>query len=452
MYKQRRRKLHRRRRAAVVVAFAAILALAVAIPTFASGASRVDNLLGQVGTSGGSTSGTSGTSGTVSGTAQPKSGVPPTYTPPLHGTDPHGQGSNAVVDIQPGTTNPYSGDPSKTGEELVVGDSRGEQTSGGYQGTVTVAYLFGNPIIQIQSGPGESKDGPLQPLQTQLLDAICTNSNGQLCITLLGMHSSTTGNSSTNSFEALGVHLGGESGLNADVLQSNGNISDDGTCQTSHGDSNAAKVTAGGNPVADALQGDSTSQACGGAAPSNSVDQHSTVLALGGNGLPIPATGCDDGTPNTNFVPLAPLLAAVCNADDTNGSQTDAPYGVREALAVFALISGNSSVLKVSGGNQESHAVAPGGGPGGPVGPPTTGTQGTKGAGGKGGNAGGQGGNAGGAGGGAGAGAAAANAGAGNGNLAFTGADLLALGLVGSALILGGLALTTAGRSHRRTV
>jgi len=192
MYKQRRRKLHRRRRAAVVVAFAAILALAVAIPTFASGASRVDNLLGQVGTSGGSTSGTSGTSGTVSGTAQPKSGVPPTYTPPLHGTDPHGQGSNAVVDIQPGTTNPYSGDPSKTGEELVVGDSRGEQGANGYQGTVTVAWLFGNPIIQIQSGPGESKDGPLQPLQTQLLDAICTNSNGQLCLTVLGMHSSTS--------------------------------------------------------------------------------------------------------------------------------------------------------------------------------------------------------------------------------------------------------------------
>jgi hypothetical protein len=142
------------------------------------------------------------------------------------------------------------------------------------------------------------------------------------------------------------------------------------------------------------------------------------------------------------------LLAAVCNADDSNGSQTGAPYGVRDALAVFALITGDSPLLKVGAAGPESHAVAPAGSST----PPTTpsGGGGTKGAGGKGGNNGGNGG--GGNGGGAGNGPAAGTAAPGNGQLAFTGADLLALALVGGALILGGLALTTAGRRHRQTV
>jgi hypothetical protein len=446
MYRQRRKRLHKRRRAAVVVASAAVLGLAISIPTFAS-ASGVSNLLGSAGAGGsGGSGGTSGTS-----TVDPRAGVPPTYTPPLHGTSPHGQGTDAVVDIQPSDTNPYSGDPSSdspgSGEEVIAGDSRGEQGANGYNGKVTLLYLFGTPIVQVTSNPGESNDGPLQPIQDQVLDQICQGSGGQLCLTVLGMHSSSTANSSNNSFQLLGADIGGASGLHVNVLSSHGNISDDGSCQTAFGDSNVAHVGAGDQSIVDALQGDSTSTACSGGA--STTDQHSTVLALGGNGLPIPAAGCDNGTPNTQFVPLAPLLAATCNADDTNGSQTSAPYGVREALALFALISGNSSLLKVTGGAAESHAVAPGGGT------PPGGNQGTQGAGGKGGNKGGNGGNAGGNGGGAGngAGAAANQAAAGNGSLAFTGADLLVLGLVGGALILGGLALTTmAGRRHRQTV
>jgi hypothetical protein len=446
MYRQRRKRLHKRRRATLVVASVAVLALAIAIPTLAS-ASGVSNLIGQAGAGGsGGSSGSSGTS-----TVTPNAGVPPTYTPPLHGTNPHGQGTDAVVDIQPSDTNPYAGDPSSnppgTGEEVIAGDSRGEQTASGYQGKVTLLYLFGNPVVQVTSNPGESNEGPLDPIQTQVLDQICQGSNGQLCLTLLRMHSDSTGNSSTNAFLLLGADIGGDSGLHLRVLQSDGNISDDGSSQTAHGDSNVASLAAGDQHIVDALQGDSTSTAGPGG---SSVDQHSTVLSLGGSGLPIPAAGCDNGTPNTNFVSLAPLLAAVCNAEDVNGSQTSAPYGVREALALFALISGNSSLLKVTGGAAESHAVAPGAGGGG-----AGGQQGTAGAGGKGGNQGGNGGGGagGGAGNGGGAGAAAGNAGAGGGNLAFTGADLLALGLVGGALILGGLALTAmAGRRHRQTV
>jgi hypothetical protein len=443
MYRQRRTKRSRRRRTTAVVAFAAALAVTVALPGMAfaqTNVPAVDGLLQQLGLSG---------SG-GGGTATPNAGNPPNYTPPLHGTDPHGQGTDAVVDLTPGTSNPVSSDPSQNGEDVVAGDSRGEQDSSGYHGSVTLAYLFGQPIVQVQTSPGETKDGPLQPLQDGL-DNLCTSSGGQLCLTVLGMHSSTTSNSSTNSFEAVGAHVGGESGINADVLTSNGNISDDGTCQTAHGDSSVADANVG--PLtADAAQGSSTSTACNNG--SQSVQQSSKVVELGGAGLPLPAAGCENGTPNTNFTPLAPLLASVCNADDTNGSQTSAPYGVREALTVFALITGDTGVLKATTAGPESHAVAPAASV--TPNPPGTNPGGAQGAGGKGGNNGGNGGggNGGGGNGGAGGGngAAANQAAAGNGQLAFTGADLLALGLVGGALILGGLALTTAGRRHRQTV
>jgi hypothetical protein len=443
MYRKRRRSLRRRRRATAVAAFAAILAMVVGVPTLAS-ANQVDDLLNSVGLGNGAGGGAP--SGGSSAPADTRAGAPPTYTPPLHGSNPHGQGTDAVVDLTPGTSNPYSSDPSESGEEVIVGDSRGEQGDSGYQGSVTLAYLFGQPVVQVTSNPGESNDGPLQPLQTQLLDQICDGSDGQVCLTVLGMHSSTTSNSSTNSFQVLGADLGGQGGISADVLSSNGNISDDGTCQTSHGDSNVASVSAGGNPVVDALQGSSTSTACNDG--SQSVDQSSTTLKLGGNDVPIPDEGCPSGSANTNFDALSPLAATVCNADDTNSSQTGAPYGVREALTVFALITGDTAVLKATTAGPESHAVAPTAN----TTPPTPPGGGTAGAGGKGGN---QGGNAGGGNGagGAGSGSAASEAAAGNGELAFTGADLLALGLVGSALILGGLALTTAaGRRHRQTV
>src|SRR5262249_51303586 len=160
-------------------------------------------------------------------------------------------------------------------------------------------------IIQVTSDPGQSNDGPLQPVQ-DVLNQVCSGSGNALCLTVLGMHSSSTSNSSTNSLEVLGADIGGADGINADVPQDYGIISDNGTCQTAHGDSNAAKVSIGGTPVLDALQGTSDSSACagGGSSQSNS----STVLKLFGTGLPIPAGGCDNGTPNSNFTPLSPLL------------------------------------------------------------------------------------------------------------------------------------------------
>jgi 5'-nucleotidase len=261
------------------------------------------------------------------------------------------------------------------------------------------------------------------------------------------MHSSTTSSGSSNSFTGANASIGGQSGINADALSSSGDISDDGNCQTAHGHSRVAGAGLGA-PSGDTLnvaEGDSSSTACNDG--TKSTNQSSSVIELAGTGVPIPATGCENGTANTNFVGLAPLLSTVCNADDTNGSQTSSPYGVREALTVFALALNGSALLKTTTAGPESHAVAPGTGP---ATPPKKNTGGNKGAGGKGGN---NGGNGGGNGGGAGNGSAAGSAGTGNGALAFTGADLLALALVGGALILGGLALTTtAGRRHRQTV
>lgn len=441
MFRQRRIRLHRRRRATVAAVSVSLFAIAVGVPVLAS-ANTVNDLLHNLS---GVTNSVTGGGGT---TAAPNAGSPPAYTPPLHGTEPHGQGTDAVADLTPSTSQPLAGDPSGGSEDLIVGDSRGQQSSdGSYHGRVTLAYLLGNPIIQVTSDPGQSNDGPLQPVQDGL-DQLCSASGNQLCLTVLGMHSASTDNSSTNSQEVLGAHIGGPSGINADVLTSHGNISDDGTTQTAHGDSGVAKANVGPLTL-DALEGSSDSTA---SSSGSSESQSSTVLNIGGTGLPIPAAGCANGAANTDFTPLSPLLSAVCNADDSNGSQAGGPYGVREALTLFALVSGNSSLLKVGTAGPESHAVAPGSTsttPTPPASPGSNGNGGVAGAGGKGGS---NGGNGGGNGGGAGNGPAASTPASGNGQLAFTGADLLALGMVGGALILGGIALTSSGKRHRQTV
>jgi hypothetical protein len=445
MYRQRRRQLRRRRRATGLVSLVVVLGLLVAIPTVAS-AAPVSNLLNQLGNPLG-LGGDTGSGGAAAPSAPAtRAGAPPSYVPPLHGTDPHGQGTDADVDLNPSHSNPLSGDPAQTGEEAVVGDSRGSQDSSGqYHGAVTLAYLAGSPIVQVTTNPGETKDGPLQPLQDGL-DQLCA-APGAVCLQVLAMHSSTTAHSSSNTFTGANLSIGGPAGINANALGSRGDIWDDGTCQTAHGHSRVAGVgvAAPAGQTANVAEGDSWSTACNNGY--QSTTQSSKVINLAGTGVPIPAAGCANGTPNTNFVSLAPLLSTVCNADDTNGSQTSSPYGVREALGAFVLAVGGSPLVKGTTAGPESHAQAP-------PGPGTrsfTGAPGTsvnkgpkKGAN-KSGNNGGGNGNGPGR-------SAAANAAAGNGQLAFTGADLLALGLVGGALILGGLALTTAGGRHRQTV
>jgi hypothetical protein len=279
------------------------------------------------------------------------------------------------------------------------------------------------------------------------------------------MHTEASDTGASSSFEAANVGVLGQ--IAASAVSSEGDIHHDPAtgCQTSHGSSQVLGANALGLLGADTLPGESTSTACPDG--SQTVSQSSGVLGLtglpGSLNVPITNVDCENGVPNTqpDLLGLGPILSgigvlsAVCNANDENAGQTSSPYGVREGLTAFLLpIAGG--LVKVTTAGPESHAVAQAA-PVTPVNPtappaagagPGNGNQGNKG------NKGG--GNNGGAGNGAGAGGAGAAAGAaaaGNGQLAFTGSDLLVLGLVGGALILGGLALTTtAGRRHRRTV
>ena len=292
--------------------------------------------------------------------AAPRAADPAT-TPPAHGTNPHGEGSVAVVDTNPDPKRPYSGDTTgKTDDEdIVVGRSRGEQgDDGSYHGHVTVAALFGNEIVGVDSRPGEESGppAPLDALQTSLLDALCGGSGNQLCLSVFPIDSTTSSSGSSNHFGVAHAKVGGDSGIEAGAAESNGNISGDGACQTSHGDSSAADVKAGGQAVASVAQSSSDSQACAGQAPTQK--NASSVIALGGTGVPLPAPGCADGTADT-VTGVPTLLPIVCNADDANAGQGPDPYGVREALDASVLASGATAAAKLTTSGAESAAVAP---------------------------------------------------------------------------------------------
>jgi hypothetical protein len=442
MHVKRRKQLHRRRRLVAGTTFVAVLVTAAALPALAS-ADPLNDVLHTLGL-GGATGGGGGSA------ASPKAGVPPAYVPPLHATDPHGEGAVATVEGNPSDTNPYPVHPTSS-DLAVLGDSRGEQSSGGYRGSVTLAYLLGSPIVQVTSNPGETKDGPLQPLQDGL-DQICSDSTDLLCLTVLGMHTATTNNSSDNSFEGLGAGLGP---LGVTVLNSHGNISQDSSCQTSHGDSSIASAAlATSEPTSlDLFKSSSSSSACNDG--SKSVDQSSSAAAFQGGGMSASESSdpCADGTPNTSYV-LGPL-AIVCNADDTNGSQTGSPYGVREAFNLFldfdslqsTSVASVPTLFKATLAGSESHAVAP------PV--PSTPSNPASGVAGANKTKRPSAGNESGGGGGSNASGPVAGTPAPAPRmplLAFTGANLLELGALGSVLILGGLALMLGGRRRRHAI
>jgi hypothetical protein len=431
---------HRRtRRITALAALSAAFAVSAVAPSLASGQNVVNDLLQGLG---------------LGGEQNPAAGNPGggSYQPPLNGSNPHGQGSVAIGDLTPSDNVPLSGDPAGGSgadqEEVVVGRSRGEQNAdGSYHGHITILALFGNELLGVDTGPGETANGPLEPLQAQLLDQICTQSNDALCVEVLKADSETTSSGSTNSFAVLNAAIGGEEGINASVASSNGNISSDGTCQTAHGDDNVADVNVGGDALnADVAQASSDSQACNNGTSSQS--QSSKVIQINGNDVPVP---CGSDTPDAEFTPLAPLVTAVCNADDTNGagepvSQTGPAYGVREALSLFVLeMGGDSALLKATAAGAESHAVAPAltstpptqpapdgpDGVGGPAGKKGAGTGGEEGDEGRGGPV-------------------STEAGPGTGDLAFTGTNVLILGLIGTGMVMAGLVTTRRAVRHRR--
>ncbi len=280
----------------------------------------------------------------------------PRTEPPLHGTNPHAQGTAAVVDLTPSAERPFSLDPTGGGtsaEDIVVGRSRGEQRADGtYHGHVTVAALFGNELIGRDTAPGETVN---EAIAEDLLDGICTGLG--VCVDLVRVRSATTNLSSLNSFSLATAALtrGGVPALAIGAAQSVGNITSDGTCQESTAVSSVADVAAG-TAVAELSESSSASRACRGVAPTQT--NTSRVLELGGAAVPLPAAGCATGAADTE-TGLPPLLPVVCNADDSNGSQAAAPYGVRNALDVYVLAVGGTALSQVSTAQSESLAVAP---------------------------------------------------------------------------------------------
>lgn len=425
MERHRSRPARSPRRAQALIAFAAALLVSICIPALAFG-------------------GASELIGGVLGQAGDRAGTPPSYQPPLHGANPHGQGSVATIDLNPSNSTPLPGDPAAGDEDIVIGDSRGEQNGGTYHGRVSVLHvkllgLINQDIGRFETNPGQTDNGPLGPVQSAINSAICTPLGQPAgCVSVLAISSATTNSGSTNSFQLAGANLAatlpvvGALTVAGGVAGSQGNISENGQCQTATGSSNVANASVGATAItgvtpvtADVLSGSSTSKACNDGTKSTTND--STVLTLAGQGVPVPAAGCSgpNEVPNTSFTPLAPVVAAVCNADDKNNGQTSDPYGVREALAVFGL----AGVIKVVLSGPESHAVAPdetAGGQGEPAG------------------------EVGGPGPGAGDGSVANDASSGGDTLPFTGMNLLLLTLVGLGMVASGLAATTLSR-HRRT-
>lgn len=281
------------------------------------------------------------------------------YQPPLHGENPHGQGTAGTVDLAPSPERPYGADAAGPGE-VVVGRSRGEQRENGdYRGRVVVAGLFGEELIGVETDEGEEDEGPLGPIN-DALGMICDGSGQSVCLEVLAVESSTTGRGSRNRFAAVDGQLGGPAGIRAAALESEGNIREDDECQRAVGSSSVADAGAGPITVS-AAQSRTESEACRGGPRTQSHE--SSVINLAGSGVPLPAPGCANGTPDTvlNLI----IAQTVCNADDTNGvgesdgAQTARPYGVREALTGFVLPSGGTAALKLTTAASESHAVAP---------------------------------------------------------------------------------------------
>ena len=372
---------------------------------------------GLTGGTGGSTGGSSGGSGSSgggssqaaapvvppapSGSSSSNNATPSGYQPPLHGTDPHGEGSVATADLLPDDAAPKGKTPD---EDVVVGGSNGSRSNGQNHGSVTILGLFGTPILAIDTDEGETKQGPLEPVQSALLDSVC-NATG-ICVAVVDANSSTNGKTSNNSFKAASVDA---LGIHAGAAESDGSYKHGAACDTATGSSSVANAGIGGVPIASVGSASSTSKECGNGTTEQTND--SSVVGLLGTPLPLPNGGCEDGTPDSGLAVLYPLAETVCNSDDSDGTgeagdQTDEPYGVRDALAILALDLTNLGLAEAGVANSESHADHPANGGGG-----NGGGNGGNGGGGNGGNGGNGGGNGGGGNGGNGGG----NGGGGNG-------------------------------------
>jgi hypothetical protein len=346
-----------------IASIVAVAAIALSTPAGAS-AGVVDDLLNGVkdtvnnlqNTVNGVTGGGGGGAAAPGGSAPAPQATTPTTqagatdTPPIDGTDPHGQGTVLDTDVNTPLT------PNE--EDVLLGQARGEQDAdGNYRGEITLLSVLGIGVGGFETQEGETVESPLQPVN-DVLDQICTASD--VCLSVLDFRSETTDKGSVNSFSVANADvLGGV--LSTGLVQSNGYIGETNRCQTAHGDSSVASLGAlSGTLDLAALQSSSDSTACRGEAPE--TGSSSTVANLNGTGV-LELLGCSETEVDDAFgVPL--LLEGFCNADDTNAGQTDDPYNVRQALNLDVLpglnllgLTGGLAGLDASG--SESHAQAP---------------------------------------------------------------------------------------------
>jgi hypothetical protein len=279
-------------------------------------------------------------------------------TPAMYGTNPHGMGTVAGVALNPSTSLPLPYDPTgkANGQTIILGQGRSEQnTDGTYHAHTTIIALLGAELLGVDAPQGTSHTGPLNAIQMGILDALCKSTSQAVCLTVLAADTIAGASGGSTHFAVLDASIGGPNGLSTGVADSNSSINTTSTCQTASGNSQVANVMLNGGQVAQVAKSSESSTACQGQTPTQTAS--SSVIGLGGTGVPIPAPGCANGTPNT-VGGLPPLLPIICNADST-GIQLPVPSGVREALTVLALETSNSSLLKTVTAASESHAVAP---------------------------------------------------------------------------------------------
>ncbi len=276
--------------------------------------------------------------------------------PGIDGTNPHGQGEALDVTTDVPLLDTIVG-------TVVVGQSRGEQDAdGNYHGNVTVASVSGLGIdISFPTDEGETETGPLDAVNQGILDSLCSAS--AVCLALLDFESTTDDNGSNNSFSVARANLV-EGLVSAGVIESEGNISDDGDCQTADGSSAVANADVATAVTAEAMNSSSQSEACDDGTESGGTGDSQVLNAANIEPLEVLA-GCDETAVDDAFALSAvvfDLASGVCNGDDTNGAQADSPYNVRKALGLAVLpdlaeILGIDMLVDVS--TSESRAVAP---------------------------------------------------------------------------------------------
>jgi LPXTG-motif cell wall-anchored protein len=276
----------------------------------------------------------------------------PAKQPPMHGANPHAQGGVAVVDLNPSNERPLGSKPDGTdsGEDVILGRARGEKTGGAYHGHITILALLGQEVAGVDTAAGETKAGPLDAIQTGILDPLCASTSQQVCLSVLTADSKTTAQGSDNDFALARASV---LGLGVGAAESHGTIADtSATCQEAQGASRVANVSApGGGAVANVSDATTNSKSCTGQAPV--VTNTSHVIGLAGAQVPLPAAGCADGTPDT-VTGIPGVLPIVCNAEDIAGAAA-----VREALDVFVLQVGSTSLTKATTASSEAISEAP---------------------------------------------------------------------------------------------